>query len=169
VSQLDSVRSAWFDTAKFAARLDSLVPVLCAAIELCGIYAVDDTVLLPLTVDPSGLHRRRVWEAWKADGVRCGRWQALAGLGARIRAADLDGFGPYRPPKPLIRRQFPLGGPDSRGMYRVEITDPDDEGYTPPEERLWRSKSKAIRRQLVPPELRTQSLEGANSRGSIVV
>src|SRR5262249_1620734 len=67
------------------------------------------------------LHRRRLWEAWKAVGERCGRWSALAGLGARIRAADLEG---YRTPKPLIRRQFPFGGPDSRGMYRVKITDP---------------------------------------------
>jgi hypothetical protein len=55
-------------------------------------------------------------------------------LGARIRAADLDGFELYRTPKPLIRKQFPKPGPGNRGIYDVVITDPEDEGFTPPEE-----------------------------------
>jgi hypothetical protein len=131
VGQPDPVRSGWLDAAKHAARLDSLVPILCTAAELCGISTRDDSVLLPLLIDTSNLHRRRVWEAWKADGARSGHWSALAGLGARIRAADLEGFEPYRTPKPLIRRQFPLGGPNSRGMYRTVVTDPEDPGYVP--------------------------------------
>jgi hypothetical protein len=63
-----------------------------------------------------------------------GRWGALAALDARIRAADLEGFEPYREPKPLIRKQFPADGPDSRGIYRTTVIDPEDEDYTPPGE-----------------------------------
>jgi hypothetical protein len=62
--------------------------------ELCGVYSGDETTLLPLVIDPTGCHRRRLWESWRANDARCGRWSALAGLGARIRAADLDGFEP---------------------------------------------------------------------------
>src|SRR5262249_19780179 len=87
VGQHDSVRTGWLDAAKHAARLDWVVPVLCAAIEICGISAVDDNASQPLLIDTSNLHRRRVWEAWKAVGVRCARWSGLAGLAARIRAA----------------------------------------------------------------------------------
>lgn len=70
------------------------------------------------------------------EGPRCALRTvgALAALGARIRAADPDGFTPYREPKPLIRRQFPVGGPDSRGIYKTVVTDPEDEDYVPPEE-----------------------------------
>jgi hypothetical protein len=91
-------------------------------------------MLLPLLIDASGLHRRRVWEAWQANGERTGRWGALAVLGAPIRACPLDEFEPYRTPKPLIRKQFPVGGPDSKGIYRPVLIDPEDEDYTPPEE-----------------------------------
>jgi hypothetical protein len=55
-------------------------------------------------------------------------------MGARIRAADLEGFEPYRTPKRLIYKQFPAGGPDSRGIYKPVIIDPEDEDYTPPPE-----------------------------------
>jgi hypothetical protein len=129
----DAVRTGWMDAQKHTQELDRLVPILWAAAELCGIQNRDDTCLLPLVVDPAGCHRRRLWEAWKATGERCGHWSALAGLGARIRAADLEGFEPYRLPKPLIRKQFPVGGPDSRGLYRTVVTDPEDEGYVPEE------------------------------------
>jgi hypothetical protein len=134
VEQPDSVRQGWLDSTVHAAELDRLVPVLRAAAELCGVSSADDTWLLPLVCDPSGCDRRRVWEAWKADAARCGRWGALAGLGARIRAADLQGFEPYRMPRPLVRKQFPVGGPNSRGIYRPEIIDPENEDYVPPEE-----------------------------------
>lgn len=134
VGEPDSVRSAWLDAQKFAAGLDKLTPVLQAAAELYGIYTGDDTALLPLVIDTTGLHRRRVWEAWKSSGERCGHWSALAALGARIRACDLEEFEPYRTPKPLIHKQFPIPGPGNRGIYRPEIIDPEDEDYVPPEE-----------------------------------
>jgi hypothetical protein len=34
----------------------------------------------------------------------------------------------------LVRKQFPVGGPNSRGIYRPEIIDPENEDYVPPEE-----------------------------------
>src|SRR5262245_11761806 len=51
--QHDPVRTGWLDAAKHAARLDWLVPVLCAAIEICGISVVDDTASLPLLIGTS--------------------------------------------------------------------------------------------------------------------
>lgn len=134
VSEPDPVRKGWLDAAVYAAELDRLTPVLQAAAELCGIDTRDDTWLLPLVINTTGLHRRRVWEAWRVEGGRCGHWAALAGLGAQIRAADLDGFEPYRTPKPLIHKQFPIPGPNNRGIYRPEIIDPEDPDYTPPVE-----------------------------------
>lgn len=131
VGQPHSVQTAWLDCAKFVARLDRLVPVLQSAAELCGISTAYDTALLPLVIDPFGLHRRRCWEAWKRDGGRCGRWSALVALGARIRAADLDGFGPNREPKALIHKQFPTS---ERGIYRPVVIDPEDEDFVPPPE-----------------------------------
>ena len=100
-------------------------------------------MLLPLIIDASGCHRRQTWEAWRANGERTGHWGALAGLGARIRAAELDTFEPYREPRPLVRRQFPVGGPDSKGVYKAEITDPEDEDYEPPEEEPRRRRALA--------------------------
>jgi hypothetical protein len=131
VGQPDSVRQGWLDSAKHAAELNRIMPVLQDAAELAGVYTGDDTALLPLLVDTAGLHRRRVWESWRNSGERCGRWGALAALGARIRACPLKGFEPYRTPKPLIRKQFQLGGPNSRGMYRTVVTDPEDPDYVP--------------------------------------
>ena len=87
-------------------------------------------MLLPLVIDPAGLHRRRVWEAWKSEG-RTGRWGALLGVGARIRAADLGNIEPYRTPKPFVRKVFPTG---ERGIGRVQIEDPEDDDYVPPVE-----------------------------------
>jgi hypothetical protein len=40
----------------------------------------------------------------------------------------------------LIRRQFPLGGVGNKGMYRVEITDPEDPDYVPSVEEPKRRK-----------------------------
>ena len=130
--QPDPVRTGWLDAAKHAADLNRLTPILVAAAELCGINAAaDDTWLLALVIDTAGLHRRRVWEAWRVKGGRCGHWAALAALGAQIRAADLDSFEPYREPRPLIRKQFPRPGPGNRGLYDVVIVDPEDGPDTP--------------------------------------
>lgn len=44
-------------------------------------------------------HRRRT----------SGRWGAMVGLGARIRAANLEGFTAYRKPQPLQEKWVPAG------------------------------------------------------------
>jgi hypothetical protein len=77
---------------------------------------------LALTVDPSSLHRRKVWECWETTEGRCGRWSALAALGARLRAADLDGFEAYRRPKPMEVKQIRVGP----GIWQVLQVDPED-------------------------------------------
>jgi hypothetical protein len=136
----DETRSAWLDAQRLAGNLDELVPVLWAVAELCGIStAAEETALLPLVCDPAALHRRRVWECWKRGG-RCGHWSTLAGLGVRIRAAELDTFEPYREPKPLIRKQFPVGGPDGKGIYKPVLLDPEDPDYTEPVEEPMRRR-----------------------------
>jgi hypothetical protein len=139
VDQPDPVRSGWLDSIKYAADLNRLEPLLKTPAELAGIarFCDDDTMLQTLVIDTAGLHRRRLWEAWKTHGERCERWSGLAELGAKIRAwpaANLDSFEAYRTPKPLVRKQFPLGSPDSRGLYRVEVVDPEHEDYVPPVE-----------------------------------
>jgi hypothetical protein len=65
VGQPDSVRQGWLASAVHAAKLDKLVPILCAAAELAGISTRDDTWLLPPLGARirSGCHRRRAWEA----------------------------------------------------------------------------------------------------------
>jgi hypothetical protein len=145
VTQPDSVRTAWLDTAKYASRLEALAPLLVAAVELAGLSAVDDTILLPLTCDPSGLHRRKLWEAWRSVGERCGRWSALVALDARIRAAELGGLEPYREARPLLRREFPLGGRGNKGINRVEFIDPEDEDYVEPEPQQPRRRKPLVR------------------------
>ena len=74
-----------------------------------------------LTVDANGLHRRRVWEAFEETGGRTGRWGALRALGARIRAADLDSYEPYRKPKPMEVKQIRHG----IGVRQI-LVDPED-------------------------------------------
>jgi len=68
------------------------VPVPQSAMALCGVYTgSDDTGLLPLVIDPTGLNRRRVWEAWKSNGERCG--QSRAGSGGWWQCAFPAGGG----------------------------------------------------------------------------
>lgn len=125
VHKPEAVRRRWFDSQMLAGQLNKILPIVVAGAELGGISVYDDTVLLPLTVDPGTAHRRRLWEAWSAGGPRTGRWGALCGLGAKIRAAELEGFLPYRLPKPLVGKKFSLGSPNSRGLYRTVVEDPE--------------------------------------------
>ena len=80
-------------------------------------------VMIALTIDAAGLHRRRVWEAWRHVAGRTGRWGALLRIGATIRAHDLDGFTPYRPPRPMEVKQVPHG----IGIRQVPQDPEDDE------------------------------------------
>jgi len=126
VSHPDSVRDAWLGSEKHARTLDRLQSVLLASAELAGTYRVtSDELLIPLVLDCSAAHRRKLWQAWSAKG-RCGHWAALAALnGVTIRAcADLNTLEPYRQPKALQRKLVPTG---ERGKYTQVIHDPEDE------------------------------------------
>ena len=58
---------------------------------------------------------------------RCGRWAALAQLGADIGAADItEGLEAYRRPAPLDRRWYSVKG---QLADRVEVYDPEDPDY----------------------------------------
>jgi hypothetical protein len=142
----EAARTAWVDAERLAIELDNLLTAMVAAAELAGVRMdaadptiaqsrwtapLDDGAVLALAVDPDGLHRRRVWEAWATTTGRTRRWGALVRLGARLRAADLDGFTPYRPPAPLIERQEQMPGMPT-GYIENRVYDPEDPDYTPP-------------------------------------
>ncbi|EHK82123.1 hypothetical protein [Rhodococcus pyridinivorans] len=125
VTQSEKARKAWTDAAIHAAELDQQLTALRAAAVLAGLRAHDNDALLPLTVDTTGHHRRRLWEAWETNTGRTGKWGALARLGATIRAAHPDTFKPYRRPAP-IEVKYMRGEGRYAGSVRVEI-DPEDE------------------------------------------
>ncbi len=118
-------RTAWSEAALLGNDLDSLIPALLAAATLAGTTVHPRDGLLPLTVDPTGLHVRRVWESWVKQDGRTGRWGALAAMGARLRACRLDEFQPYPEPKPLEHRTEQI----ARGQTRVVTYDPHDADY----------------------------------------
>jgi len=137
----DTTRQAWLNAAVAAASLTALVPPLIACAQLAGVRVdaaderiaqawwqapIDDAATFALTVDAGELHRRRAWEAFDTEGGRTGRWGPLVALGARLRAADLDTFAPYRRPAPLVHRQRQLAG---RPIGYVEnvVIDPEDQ------------------------------------------
>jgi hypothetical protein len=56
----------------------------------------------------------------------------LARLGVHIRAANLDTYTPYRPPRPIeVRQEQQPGAP--RGVIRRVEVDPEDADYRPPQ------------------------------------
>ena len=137
----DTTRQAWLNAAVAAASLTALVPPLIACAQLAGVRVdaaderiaqawwqapIDDAATFALTVDAGELHRRRAWEAFDTEGGRTGRWGPLVALGARLRAADLDSYTPYRRPAPLIHRQRQIAG---RPIGYVEnvVSDPEDQ------------------------------------------
>jgi hypothetical protein len=120
---------AWLDAESHARRLSDLVEPLTAAASLAGVKIADterDTILLPLTVDTAGQHRRKVWTAWLHTDGRTGRWGALAAAGCVIRAADLDELQVYAELRPIEHRQVQIPG-QPRGTYELQIHDPEDD------------------------------------------
>jgi hypothetical protein len=148
VHQSGPTRTAWIDALGHAGRLDELLVLLVAAAELAGVMITRDEELVPLVIaNADDLHRRRLWEAFDSakpvasqgswvsrreianqwTPPRCGRWSALATLGAVVEAADLaEELEPYRRPAPLDRRQYPVKG---QPAMRVEVYDPEDADY----------------------------------------
>jgi len=122
-------RNAWTEAPVLAARLDELVPALHAAATLCGTVTAKgpDALLLPLTVDVTGQHRRHIWAAVNSTG-RAGRWGTIVALGATIRAhRDPASVEPYRQPRPFETRTQ-----TTAGETRVYQVDPEDHDYQAP-------------------------------------
>jgi hypothetical protein len=126
-------RKAWLDAESHAHRLSELVEPLAAAASLAGVKIEDtarDTILLPLTVDTAGQHRRKVWTSWLHIDGRTQRWGSLAALGCTIRAADLDELQAYSELRPIEYRQTQIVG-QPRGTYETTAHDPEDADYEP--------------------------------------
>jgi hypothetical protein len=154
VDETDKARRAWLDAERDSGRLTALIGPLHAAARLTGRVPAEmprdsggrDACLIPLCCNTTDLHRRRVWEAWNAEG-RCGRWSALVTLGAEIRALpanQLEGFEAYALPKPMEKRYKPSPWPYSPKPFDV---DPEDAGYKP---QFPEPVKKKPRRQLAP-------------------
>lgn len=129
ITSAEVAREAWAGLPTYAANIDSLIVILRAAEELTGVPTKSQEAQLSLTVDASGLHRRRAWAAWCATGSRAGRWGALVQLGATIRAHALDNFAEYRLPRPLEEKIEHNGG-----LMLTQVVDPEDDevAQTPP-------------------------------------
>ena len=95
VDEPEKLRRAWSSAEQLAHRLTAALAGLSAAASLAGV-PIDQEHLIALTIDVTGCHRRKVWSAWETEGTRTGRWGALIGIGATLRAAPLDGLQPYR-------------------------------------------------------------------------
>jgi hypothetical protein len=141
----DTARQAWLAAEVSAATLNALMPPLLAAAQLTGLRidladermneawwtaVIDPAAVFGLTVDAGELHRRRVWDAFDTDSGRTGRWGALVAAGARIRAAALEDYAPYRRPRPLIHRQQQVAGAPM-GIVENVTSDPEDDDYKP--------------------------------------
>jgi hypothetical protein len=127
----DEQRAAWASAPTVASQLDSALAVLVITAALAGVTAdMESGSLITLAVSPVDMGRRELWAAWEDTG-RCGRWSALAKLGAKIRAADLPDVVAYRRPKELEHRLVPTS---ETGIYDSVIVDPEAPGYQPPEQ-----------------------------------
>jgi hypothetical protein len=139
VDRPDKVRKAWLDAEKHAHHLTKLLPALAAAASLAGLpesahrdIGGRDAVLVPLCVDVTRPHRRKVWEAWSTKHTRCGRWSALHAANVPIRALpsdQLDAFEPYRKAMPLQEQLVPIS---PMGTYQNITVDPEDTSQLPP-------------------------------------
>jgi hypothetical protein len=120
-------RAAWSDGPALAIELSALLGTLHTAATLAGLRAYTgklDSILIGLTVNAEGLHRRRVWEAWDNTTSRAGRWRELWNLGATIEAPELDDAKPYREPAPMETRAQHIG----TGV-RQYVHDPEDDAH----------------------------------------
>jgi hypothetical protein len=114
---------------RHAAELDAATPIMVCAAQLAGVNVdADDGTLLTMCVDPIDMHRRELWGAWEHKDGRCGKWAALAALGAPIRAATLENVTPYRRPRPMETRRVPT---KTYGIYQDVVMDPESDDYVP--------------------------------------
>lgn len=122
VSASEHERTAWTQAAVHATEMDAMLKVVIAGAGLLGRDVRSDPYLLPLVVEVTGVHRRRLWAAWGARNGRCGRWAPILKCGATIRIGNLDGLSEYRYPRPMEERREERGGI----VFHLAI-DPEDE------------------------------------------
>ncbi|MFE1663423.1 hypothetical protein [Microbacterium sp. P02] len=117
-------QDAWQQSVRIFLALDTTTDALIRAAKLAGAPVLSG---IELVVDATGLHRRRVWEAWQdADN----RWLALLKLGATIRATPYAQIATYAEPRPMeTRSEWVING-GLGGERRFEV-DPEDEDYDP--------------------------------------
>ncbi|MGY1994710.1 hypothetical protein [Mycolicibacterium fortuitum] len=141
VAHLDSkALIAWRDAKQYADELTRLVEALAIAAQIADRKAHPgwndespsalnrygtDMLELGLIVDIEGVHIRRLWEAYSANG-RCGCWSGLHRLGVTVRAKQLSDYAPVRRPRELVRRANPKG-------EGFSLIDPEDHGGVAPE------------------------------------
>jgi hypothetical protein len=131
VSAADKPRKAWQDAESYAHRLTELLTPLAASAALAGVKDTDsEIILLPLTIDTAGQHRRKVWTSWLHTGGRTQRWGALVATGCTIRACPLDELQLYAELRPIEHRQRQIVG-QPRGTYEIQVHDPEDDDYEP--------------------------------------
>lgn len=125
--------TSWKEAVVLAAELEDLKTVLVHAGTLAGAERPNKSDVssprltawskaqreVGLTVDATGAHVRKIWEAWDSQG-RTGRWGAIVATGAKVRAADLDSYEPQRRAKPILERTLPNG---TREAYDPEDTE----------------------------------------------
>ena len=131
---------AWKDAAVIATELEDLVMQLGCTAELCGmpsdLFAMtfdNNTALIPLTVDTTNLHRRKLWQAWHSTDGRCRRWGPLADLGAKIRAASDPAAVALFPPPAETGVRFEY---TESGFKSVPFDPEDPENHTGPVSKL---------------------------------
>jgi|GEM_PF-3455033 len=79
-----------------------------------------------LTLDPSTIGIRELWALWDQDEPhRAGRFGALAAVGLKLHAANLDDFAPQRRPKPYETHYIPSG----HGHAPVQLDPEDPKSY----------------------------------------
>ena len=115
------LRAAWVQAATHATELDVIIGTLRCATELAGVNLKDEAMKVALVIDARGVHRRRVWEAWRCKDGRTKRWGAIAKTGVVIRAVDLDSLEPNRQPAPLQQKVESING-----MVVTTTVDPAD-------------------------------------------
>ncbi|MES5378542.1 hypothetical protein ABVN64_03035 [Mycolicibacterium conceptionense] len=116
----EKTRKAYVDGQTHAQTLTRLTVLLGLAAELAGAerpnadqpassqaHAIGiDQLQLGLCVDATGVHVRKLWTAWEANGAQTGtQWAAVAELGVPIRATALEDYAPQRLPKQLLERR----------------------------------------------------------------
>lgn len=136
-----ATRAAWADAPAHAYQLTALLPTLHTAALLAGTTQPSghaDKLLIGLTTNTDGLHRRRVWEAWNNTTGRALQWRELWKLGATIEAPALNNIKPYREPKPMETRAERA----DYGVRQFEY-DPEDDAHKAERDQLQRTAIEA--------------------------